>query len=165
VWICKKTAKIKTGEFSGEEPTVAGDIANCVNEVADKNIDAPKENFNMDGLLRRIIEKVKRLTGPFVYEAVKHSGPDWKTLQFGLVAGGVGQLVKQTQSPGNTPLGLLEVAFLRNRGLVRSIFTTVSQDGKSGQWQIQVPYFTGEFAPTQSTEEISSILYSAIRLV
>lgn len=165
VWVCKKTSRIRVGEFTGEEPTVASDIAEQVNEVANKNIDAPKESYNMDALLRRLVDKAKRMTGPFVFEAVKHSGPDWKTLQFGLINSGVGQLVRQTPSQGATPLALLEVAFLRSRGIVRGIFTTVGQDAKSGAWKLQIPYFDAMFTPTQSTEEVSSILYSGIRLV
>ncbi len=164
VWVCKRTAKVKVGEFSGEEPTVAVDIAKQVSEVADTAIDAAQSAFKMDPLIKRLVEKVKRLSGPFIYERTNRSGPDWYTILFGTIDSGVGQLVRQTRA-GTTPAGLLEVAFMRNRGVVKGIFTTIGVSGTSGQWQLQVPYFTGEFVPTQPLEEIASILFSGIRLI
>ncbi len=164
VWICKKVSKIKIMEYAGQEFTVAGDIAKQVDFISRQQIDPPKEHFNMDAVIRRTVDKLKRLPGPFVYESVKHSGKDWKTIKMGITSAGNGQLVRQT-NPGITPAALLEIAFIRDKGLVKSIFTTVAQDGNSGAWEIQAPYFFGMFSPNQSPEELSSILFSAVRLV
>lgn len=164
VWVTKILAKINVLRYAGREDKVAEDMFPIINKIADKNTDGPRSKANLDRIVERIRRMTEVLPGVFKLEEVDVPAPNWKTLQFGVVANGVGVLVKQ----GNVDTVLsvnLDVFFIPDRGLIKIMFSAIMNDTNSATTKIQVPYFEALFAPTQDPEEIARVATNMVRFV
>lgn len=164
-WACHRAFRIRE-EYAGREDTVASDLAGEVKSIVSEPLDSAKPEFAIRRLVHRVEELVKNMSesSAFVYQSTHKHNDDWYTMLFSLKGAGVGQLVRQTKG-GETPAGIIELAFYPKEGRVKGIITTVGIEGESEAWKIMVPYFMADFAPSQSVGEIAGILQTGIRTI
>ena len=75
---------------------------------------------------------------------------------------GVGDLVGRFYG-GLSPYAIIDMSFNEETGRIKGILTSIAIENDSGTWEIDVPYFMGEFSSSQEDEEIIRVMRCAIR--
>jgi hypothetical protein len=165
LWIVKKTFKIKTEEFVGHEDIVADDVSKHVKIIAHEPIDsAQREYSGLFGIVRRIVEKVQAKVNPmFTFQEVKKVNENNYNILLSVAGYGQGKLVSRLK-PGPSSGGIIDMSYNPETGMVKGILTTIEVE-ESGAWEIDVPYFMGQFAPSQPPEEIVSSMIAGLKFI
>jgi len=164
-WITKKLVKMKTNQFAGHEDVVSGEIEEHILSLAREPIDGAVRGYkDIWTLTKRVAEGVKGVNPSFVYQEIKKVSETNYNILFSVANGGVGQIVRNTKG-GSTPAGIIDMSYNPERGSIKGILTTIEIEGESSSWVIGIPYFMGEFSPTQPIDEIVRALQAGLKFI
>lgn len=162
LWIIKKLFKIKIREFAGKEDFVASELEKEVMSLAKEPIDVPIKNYKkIEDLTKRIAQQVIAANKYFSFQRIKKINDNNYNILFNITNFGLGKIVRRFKG-GPTPAGLVDISYNEQKGIIKCFLTTIGIEGESESWQLDHPYFVGEFAPTQSEKDISKIMYNAL---
>lgn len=164
VWINKKLYKIKE-EFAGREDHVAAEIMEHVKKIAREEIDSPARKFNdLLELTKKVASRITRVNPTFVHTGIKQVTENQFNILLSSVGGGQGQIVHSPKS-ANIMTGIIDISFNEDTGLVKGSMYTISAEGESSAWEIDVPYFVSYFSPSQSLEEQASSILNGVKFI
>lgn len=166
LWVVKKLVKIKTDQFQNYEDSVATEVADLVKEVARESVDSAARGYDqLFSLTKKIAEQVKNNANRmFVYQEIKKINDDNYNILMSLPASGVGSIVNKHRA-NLTAAGIIDVSYDKNTGAIKTILTTVDIQDEGSAWEIDVPYFMGMFAPSQSIDEISKVVINGLKFI
>ena len=168
LWITKKLFKIKTNEFAGHEDVVAKELGEQINHIAHEKLDSPVANYKgLHTLTAKMVERVKHnIHDMFVYQELKKVSENNYNILFSLMGAGVGKIVRRTGNSGGwTPAGIIDLSYNPERGSMKGILSTVSVDNDADPWEIDIPYFMGEFSPSQPMEEVIQAIVAGLKFI
>ncbi len=164
-WVVKKLVKIKAREYAGIEDVVSRDLEEQIQRIAREPIDGAVRGYkSIWELTKRIAEDVKSSNPMFVYQEIKKVSETNYNILFSVANAGVGQVVRNTNG-GPTPAGIIDMSYDPQRGAIKGILTTIEKEGESNSWVIGIPYFMGEFSPTQPIDEIVRTLQAGLKFI
>jgi hypothetical protein len=166
LWVTKRLVKIKTNESQNYEDSVAREIGDLIRDVSKESIDSAGRNYDqLFSLTKRISEFVKHNANKmFVYQEIKKVNDYNYNILMSLPASGVGSVVNKHRA-SLTAAGIIDVSYDKYLGSIKAILTTVDIQDEGSAWEIDVPYFMGSFAPSQSIDEISKAVINGLKFI
>jgi hypothetical protein len=167
LWITKKLFSIKTREFVGHEDSVASEIEEHIKELAREQIDSTQTEYrNLFDLTKKISQQVHTANSFFIFDEIKKVSENNYNIKMSVSGAGVGHIVATGHRPARqVPAGIIDMSFDPETGAIKGIVTSVNIEDEGSDWTIGVPYFMGQFSPTQSIDEISKIIISGLKFI
>lgn len=165
VWVTKKLFRIKVREFAGKEDFVAEEVYRHLKKIDEEKIDSGSKKYDkLFVLTKTIYDRVNKANPMFFQNEIKKVSENNYNILLSVANYGLGKLVGQSKSSA-TPAGVIDVFHDKKTGLIKGVFYTVSIEGESGAWEIDIPYFTGVFAPSQGNDEIANAIVNGVKFV
>lgn len=155
-WVTCKYFQLNRNGFGGYEDAVAQEVWEQLMRVAQRNIEAPTEDYKeLNSLVDNIYHKLKRTSKRlFIPEGVKKIHDDAYIIKFGLTGQGL-QARDQQRVEQNQVL----VSYDRSQGTIRiTDYNIVSRVGKAHEFKINYLDLDHYFFPTQDRDEISEVV-------
>lgn len=167
LWVTKELCKIKTQEFIGHEDLVAREIADHVRLIAREPVDGPQRDYKeLFVLTKEIATQVKTANQMFVFQEIKKVNDNNYNIQMSLIGSGVGRIAATGgRAARQTPVGIIDMSYDPERGTIKGILTTVDIQDEGSPWQIDIPYFMGQFSPTQPVSEICRAVIAGLKFI
>ncbi len=160
-WITKKLFKIKNHVYAGKEEIVANDISEEVINVAKTPLDiASRDYTGIRKLTQEMANNVKNANELFHIKDVKRVNENNYVITFSISNFGVGDLLGRFKS-GPIIQSFINLNYNEEKGLIQIIFENVEKNS----FDIDVPYFSSQFATSQSNKEIVQTLVTAMRSI
>lgn len=163
-WITKKVFKINTDEYKTYVESVGDSIHEEVLKVSRTPLDAAsKEYHDVEGLASDIADEMNNYANNmFQFERMRKVNDHNSLLVYVVKGGGVGAL-QTPASQARINQIIVDVNFREDTGLLRIMNTAVVTGDEGYSWHLMPSFFTGEYAPTQSTKEIAESIVTAMK--
>lgn len=159
VWVCKHIFPLCDNKDQRRETEIAHLIHNYLNELSDKDLDAPVKDFDdIEGLARKLWEGAKKYHPGYIMFPynLKKMNDDYYKLVFEIRGQGIG-----TPNSSRTEQFDIDLYYDRQKGLIRCWGYDIASPAKQRLWQVQTPEWDEWFSPRQDYEEIIENILSS----
>jgi hypothetical protein len=167
VWITKKVLRIDVENYQDAPDSIVDSISQELEKLAQTQTEAPDKNFpevKMEELVLALADAVQtKKNNFFFYEKSKKIEPFRYVIKLGVSGGGTGAVLKSSDTNRVNAM-MIEIAFEKDKGLIRCILYTV-QSGEGNRYFVpQASFFDARFSPTQPEKEIVDAVLSGLKM-